>query len=492
MKTLIQGGYVVSFDGKEHEIIKDGVVVFQNDRIEFVGKEYPQPVDKKIDARGCLVSPGFIDTHFHSGINASDYILNDSTKSDFFAANYLAHGGPTREGAHAAHLKDIDVGQRFSLIHLLKSGVTTTMEIGGPGAEPERYVEMVDQVGIRCYTGPSYKNVNFYHDPEGRIEYDWTDQRGSEGLKKAVGFAKKYNGVCNGRLNAMLFPGHVDSCTPQILKETKRMAREAGVRIQIHATINLFEFHTVMHRERCTPIELLQKIGFLDPEVSLSHCIFSSGHSWLAYPYGDDLKIIADSGASVAYSPLKYLKLGILMESFDRYLKAGINMGVGTDTFPKDIISDMRYAALASRIAEKSFMAGHPRDVFNAVTLGGAKMVGRDDLGRLEKGAKADLVIVNLKNIAFGAVRDPVRSLMETAVSRDVRTVIVDGETLVDDGKYLRLNEEELLEKALRKKLVSEVALRASMYSEETVLAILNMMEYIEKNRSEKGESQET
>ena len=200
MKTLIQGAYVVGFDGKEHEILKDGVVVFQNDRIEFVGKEYSQPVDKKIDARGCLVSPGFIDTHFHSGINASDYILNDSTKTDFFAANYLAHGGPTREGAHAAHLKDVDVGQRFSLIHVLKSGVTTTFEIGGPGGEPQQYVDMVDQVGIRCATGPSYKNVSFFHDREGRLEYDWDDARGSEGLKKAVEFAKKFNGACNGRM----------------------------------------------------------------------------------------------------------------------------------------------------------------------------------------------------------------------------------------------------------------------------------------------------
>jgi cytosine/adenosine deaminase-related metal-dependent hydrolase len=139
------------------------------------------------------------------------------------------------------------------------------------------------------------------------------------------------------------------------------------------------------------------------------------------------------------------------MESFDKYLNAGVNMGIGTDTFPKDIISDMRYAALASRVAEKSFVAGHPRDVFNAVTLGGAKMLGRDDLGRLQAGAKADITIVNLKNIAFGAVRDPIRSLMETAVSRDVRTVIVDGETLVDNGKYLRLNEEELLEKVQSK-----------------------------------------
>ena len=80
MKTLIQGGWVVGFDGREHEVIKDGVVVYDGDRVEFVGKEYIQPVDKKVDARGCLVSPGFIDTHFHSGINASDYILNDSTK----------------------------------------------------------------------------------------------------------------------------------------------------------------------------------------------------------------------------------------------------------------------------------------------------------------------------------------------------------------------------------------------------------------------------
>jgi 5-methylthioadenosine/S-adenosylhomocysteine deaminase len=451
MKTMVQGSYVVGFDGKEHEIIKEGVVVFNGDQIEFVGKEYSQPVDKKIDAKGCLVSPGLIDTHFHSGINASDYILNDSTKTDFFASNYLAHGGTTREGAHSAHLKDVDVGQRFSLIHVLKSGVTTTFDIGGPSVEPERYVEMVDQVGIRCAAGPSYKNVSFFHDHQGRLEYDWDDERGTKGLKIAVDFAKKFNRACNGRMITMLFPGHVDSCTPALLKETRKAAKDLGLRVQIHATINLFEFHTVMQRERCTPIELLHRIAFLDPEVSLSHCIFISGHSWLAYPYGDDLKIIADSGASVAYSPLKYLKLGITMESFDRYRKAGINMGIGTDTFPKDILSDMRYAALASRVADRSFLSGHPRDVFNAATLGGAKLLGRDDLGRLQKGAKADIAIVNLRDVAFGAVRDPIRSLIETAVSRDVRTVIVDGETLVDNGKYLRLSEEELLDKVQAK-----------------------------------------
>jgi len=82
MKTLIQGGFVVGFNGKEHEVIRDGVVVFDKDRILFVGKQTSESVDRRIEAKGCLVSPGFIDTHFHSGSNASDYLLNEPDKPE--------------------------------------------------------------------------------------------------------------------------------------------------------------------------------------------------------------------------------------------------------------------------------------------------------------------------------------------------------------------------------------------------------------------------
>jgi cytosine/adenosine deaminase-related metal-dependent hydrolase len=135
------------------------------------------------------------------------------------------------------------------------------------------------------------------------------------------------------------------------------------------------------------------------------------------------------------------------MESFDRYIRSNITLSLGTDTYPKDMLSEMRYAALASRVAEKSFLAGHPRDVYNAATLGGARLLGRDDLGRLEKGAKADLVAVDLKNIGFGAVRDPIRAVVESGTSRDVKLVMVDGEVLIQDGIYLRTHEQELLSK---------------------------------------------
>ena len=445
MKTLIRGAYVVGFEGGQHEIIKNGVVVFENNRIHYVGKDYREAVDTMIDAGDCLISPGFINTHIHSGSNAGDYLLTEPDKPDFFGSNYLAHAAPLKGKAIPHHLENLDVTVRFAFIHALKGGATTVIDVGGAEKGPEEYVDLVGQVGIRCVTGLRHRDADFFFDDEGRLEYPWTD-KGPERLKKAVEFAKRFNGAQNGRVTAMLFPGQVDTCTAETFRETKRVAEDAGVRVQIHAAMNLIEFHTIMRRYRCTPVEFLHRTGVLGPETSLSHCIFLNGHSWTAYPYGDDLKILADTRTSVSYCPLKYLIMGIVMESFDRYLDAGINLSLGTDTYPKDMLSEMRYAGLASKVAEKRFTAGHPRDVFNAATVGGARLLGRDDLGRLAKGAKADIVAVNLKNIAFGAVHDPIRTLVESGTSRDVQMVIVDGEVLVQDGTYLRTSERELMQ----------------------------------------------
>src|SRR4029450_12193017 len=128
-----------------------------------------------------------------------------------------------------------------------------------------------------------------------------------------------------------------------------------------------------------TPIQFLQYLDFLGPEVILGHCIFVTGHSWTALPRGDDLKLSADSDASVSHCPLEYAKLGIAMESFDRYINKGVNVSLGTDTYPMDMVNEMRIASLANRLAERDYLAGSYRDVFNAATLGGAQAVGRKD-----------------------------------------------------------------------------------------------------------------
>ena len=106
----------------------------------------------------------------------------------------------------------------------------------------------------------------------------------------------------------------------------------------------------------------------------------------------------------------------------------------------------MRLAGLACRIVEGSFRAGKPYDVYNAATLGGARALRRDDLGRLAPGAKADMIIVDLGKTHFGAVRDPIKSLVEGGSGSDVETIIVDGETLLEGGRATRFDEAELLD----------------------------------------------
>jgi cytosine/adenosine deaminase-related metal-dependent hydrolase len=173
--------------------------------------------------------------------------------------------------------------------------------------------------------------------------------------------------------------------------------------------------------------------------------VFHNGHSWCPYPYGDDLKRLADSGVTVVHAPYKYAKMGITFQSLERYRALGINIAIGTDTYPQDVVHEMRWAALMCRMADGSFRVGRPTDVFDAATLGGARHLGRDDLGRLAPGAKADIIVVDLLRMHYGAVHDPIKSLVECGSGNDVETVIVDGEVLIEGGKTTRLDERALL-----------------------------------------------
>lgn len=445
MRTLIQGGYVVGFNGTGHEILKDGVVVLEDDRVAHVGFSSPAPVDRTLDARGKLIFPGFINTHVHANSNAGDYFLNDPEKTDYFGSNYLTHLTPRTGARWPRGLEDFRVGGKFALVQAMKNGSTTIVIYGGGAEGGDDFVAMVGELGLRAYLAPSFRNVSFSYEETGALRYHWDDPLGEKGLQQAVAFIKRHGGSHNGRVQGMLFPRQPDTCTPELLLKTKAAARELGVGIQIHAAINLIEFHQILMAHGKTPIAFLDHLGFLGPEVILGHCVFLAGHSWSALPVSDDLRRIADSGASVSHSPLKYAKLGITMESFDRYRAGGVNVSLGTDSYPMDMVNEMRTASLANRFAERNYLAGAYRDLFNAATLGGARALGREDLGRLCPGARADLVIVDLKKVDYGAVLDPIKAFVEYGSGRDIETVIIDGRIVVEEGRVAGVDEADLL-----------------------------------------------
>ncbi|HLH23648.1 MAG TPA: amidohydrolase family protein [Chloroflexota bacterium] len=442
MRTLIRGGWVVGWADGQHQVIRDGVCVVEDDRVLHVGKQFAGSVDTTVDAAGKLVAPGFISTHLHAGHNASDYVFLDVGRPEAMARNYMnwqagVRGKPRRR-------EDTRLAVLFGLGQRLRCGATTVVEVGA-GGDPPRFVELVDQLGIRAYTGPSYRNVVLFSHDDGRLDYDWDDERGEKGLRAALAFAEQYDGAAGGRLKAMLCPGHTDTCSDTLLAQTAHLARAHDLPVTIHAAIHALEMERTLELYRETPIQLLARVGLLAPTVILSHVLFLAGHSWTRHVDAPDLRLLGEHGATVSHSPFKYFQMGVHLESLRRYVEAGVNVTIGTDFWPGDMLPEMRYTMLLSRVADRSFLSGTPRELFDAATVNAARALGRDDLGRLAPGANADVVVFDLRQPQFGAVYDPIKSLLEYGNGTDVDLVLVDGKLVVQNGKLTTVDEDALL-----------------------------------------------
>ena len=444
MRTLVQGGWVVGFDGTSHELIPDGCVVFEGNTILHVGARFEGTVDRTVDARGKLVSPGFVNCHLHAAINAGQTVFIEPSKTDYFGSNFIGYVAPRRGAQPPRTIANPEIGGTYGMWSALRCGATTILDVGTMPGGPDAFTKLVGELGVRAYLGPGFRAAEYAFEGN-RVMWDWNEAQGRAGLARAIDYVKKNDGAHNGRVRAMIYPGQMDTCTVDLLRDARRAADELGVPIQLHAAMNQREFHKILEQHGKTPIELLDSIGFLKPRTGLGHCVFHNQHSWCHYPYGDDLKRLADNGVTVVHAPYKYAKMGITLESFDGYRARGINVALGTDTYPQDIIHEMRWAALMSRVADGKFVNGKPRDVFDAATLAGARHLGRDDIGRLAAGAKADIIVVDLLRMDYGAVHDPIKALVELGSGRDVETVIVDGAPLIEGGRALKLDEAALL-----------------------------------------------
>jgi cytosine/adenosine deaminase-related metal-dependent hydrolase len=268
---------------------------------------------------------------------------------------------------------------------------------------------------------------------------------GWKGLEKAVSFIERHNGTYNDRIHGMLYPAQVDTCTPELFAATKQKARELKVGIQTHVGQRLIEFQEIVRRHLMTPIQFLHSMGLLGPDLIAGHCLFTSGHSKTGWPGYIDQKLLADSGSSIAYCPVVFTRNAVAMESFGRNIRFGINMTIGTDNFPQDIVNEMRWASMLSKVVDFDRTSASSAEVFNAVTLNASKALGRMDLGRLQSGAKSDIIILNLKTVRIAPVYDPVKSLVNTATSDNVDKVYCDGKLLVDEGKVVGIDDEKLV-----------------------------------------------
>jgi cytosine/adenosine deaminase-related metal-dependent hydrolase len=447
---LIQGGWVIGSVGQEHRLIQDGVVVFDENNIIHVGKSFSGQFDEKIDARRKIISPGFINTHCHmeTPINSSAFSIDEDCRLTF--ANPSIPYLPTWDKLYDGRLSEENFEDiaLYSLCALLKSGCTTIVEVG---AGRESLVKLVGKLGIRAYLGPGFRSAEPYTGKDGTYyNKDWSEERGLKGLEEAKKFIERFDGAHNHRVKGILVPSQVDNCTPQLLKEVRKTANDMEIKIATHAGQRVFEFHEIIRKYKKTPIGFLDEVGLLGPDLIIGHANIVTGHSWAGYPGDDDVVLLARKKANVAHCPFVSARISWVFESFNKYSHAGVNITLGTDTWPMDIINEMRWASLLCKIVEKDSRAAPSIDVYNAATLNSAKAVGRQDIGMLSKGRKADIVIIDVDNLRYAPIYNPIKSLVNAGTSDDIDTVIIDGKLIVEEKKMINVNEKEVIKNANR------------------------------------------
>jgi cytosine/adenosine deaminase-related metal-dependent hydrolase len=459
MRTLIKGSWVVGYDGQEHRLIEDGVVVYEDDRVVHVGKGYNGDADEVVEAKGRLVIPGLVNIHAVTSIDIVHFRIDGVGKGGSKGSKDAMLEGLKNPRPHLEG-NDLATSAEFCLAGLLKGGATTIGEItafGSTGLQPPReqaetFAEMAGRFGARMYVSHPYIDLKKYSDGSG-THYHHDEEGGLRALEEAARFCEEYEGAHEDRVRTMLFPYMFDACSEGLLRETRRRADELGVPVHMHTAQYLPEFYETLRRHGKTPVHFLHDIGFLAPKTILTHLLYTSLNPSSQAPNASirntqDIEMLAETGTTLGHTPAVWARVGQSLHSYAKFRDAGVNIAIGTDAFPMDMIMEMRYAATMGKAVEMNRAAVTAGDVFNAATLGGAKALGRTDIGRLEPGAKADIVVVDLTGLHTALRYDPIKTMVYWASQRDIETVIVDGRKVVEDARIPGLDEEELARRA--------------------------------------------
>jgi cytosine/adenosine deaminase-related metal-dependent hydrolase len=331
----------------------------------------------------------------------------------------------------------LELEASFTVVELLRNGITTFVEFGAHREMQGAILRQVERLGLRAYLGVGFYCGEWETDAEGRLVRDLADDTGERTLQIALDFIARINGACDNRVKGIIVPRSVEACTPTLLRRACEKAEELALPMATHAAYSVLEFHDVMRRYHKTPIELLASLGMLRPTLNIGHGNFIADNPNLNYSGGRDLALLGEAGVTVSHCALNIVRRARTLDTWDRYRNAGVNLALGTDTYPRDMIMNMRAASYLGKITSRNLRAAPAGQVFEAATLGGSRALGRHDIGRLQTGALADIIIVDIGRrdvLRYTPTFDPIKALIECGVGDDVCTVIIDGVVRMQDG----------------------------------------------------------
>ncbi|MHC0038743.1 5'-deoxyadenosine deaminase [Pseudoneobacillus sp. C159] len=427
---LIKNAEIITMNAKE-EIIH-GDLYIENDRIQAIGVNLPFQAEKIIDGTNRTIIPGFVQTHIHLCQTlfrgqADDLELMDWLKKKVWPLE-AAHD---EESSYYSAM--LGIGE------LIQSGTTTIVDMETVH-HTENAFQAIYESGIRALSGKVMMD-------KGSEVPRLLRENTAQSIQQSVDLLEKWNGRDQGRIQYAFCPRFVVSCTEELLVEVRDLSRKYAVKVHTHASENKGEIRLVEQEHGMRNVVYLDHIGLANENLILAHCV------WLDE---DEKRIIRERGVKVSHCPGSNLKLASGIADIPHLLELDAFVSLGADGAPcnnnLDMFNEMRLAAIIQKPTHGP-TSMNASTIFKMATIGGAKAVGMEnEIGSLEVGKKADVVILNLNDFHLypSSEVDTISRIVYSSTRADVESTIINGK-LVMENRMMKTIDKELVLKEVNK-----------------------------------------
>jgi 5-methylthioadenosine/S-adenosylhomocysteine deaminase len=424
----IRGATVLTMDPLRTVLVADVVVDADGRIAELAEPAAATPAERSIDATGMLLVPGLVQAHTHLCQTLFRGLAEDRS-----LLAWLREGIWPLEAAHDPD--SLRASARLGIAELLLGGTTAILDMGTVH-HTDALFETAAETGIR-YTGGKALMDTGEGVPVGLLESTAAALRDNDRL------ADRWHEAEDGRLRYAYAPRYVLTASLDLLRSVAARARANDLLVHTHASEQREETDLVRQRFGVSNIQLLANLGLAETNACFAHCV---------WPEPDDFDILAGGGASVVHCPSCNMKLGSGAAPNAEYQERGVSVALGADGAASnnrlDGWEELRLAGLLGKLRDGP-QALAAADLFEMATIGGARAIGLDvDVGSIEVGKSADLVVLDLRRAHAVGPDDVYTRLVYSARASDVRLVTVAGRVLVENGQLLAFSEQQAIQDA--------------------------------------------
>ena len=427
MSTLLTNAHVVTMDdaGTEYE---GGWILVDDGLIKDAGAGAKPEADAVHDLGGAVVTPGLVNTHHHLWQNLTRARAQDENLFGWLKALYPIWSAIDDEAEYAA--------ARVGLAELALSGCTTVFDhhyLFPPGVTGllEAEILAARELGVRIVAARGSMDLG---ESQGGLPPDAVVETRDEALSATEAAAGLADGV---QVEITVAPCSPFSVTQGLMTESAELARKLGLRLHTHLAETVEEDDYCRQLYGCTPVEYLERVGWLAEDVWCAHCVHLSD---------DDIAKFGSHDVGVAHCPTSNMRLGAGIARVRELLDASVRVGLGVDGSASnersDLFLEVKQSLLVAR-ARGGPRALAPRDALRLGTRGGAAVLGRDDIGQLTPGKRADLAVWRTDGLELGGADDLVAGLVLSGPHR-VDRLYVGGKEIARDGHLVRADEREI------------------------------------------------